>query len=314
MAAPRAGIPPTSASAAATQSSSAKKCTNCFVRRRQTGTRSARGSTLGPTWARASAACALLSPWIGAIAVTQPTLLPGLPRGKGRTTHRPSTTGNGVTPRGTGPPETCTTGRGIRSTVARISSQPEGMEMAGESREPGWYPDHNDPAFNRFWNGHAWTARRHPVNSTTAPRPVTQQASHSQPPARGELPRTGAGAGEEATAGLGVDRGLADAGQIRQWGGRRLRQPGPRIHLDSHPPPHSREQPRSITLTTCTSCCARGSTPESSPGHGCGTWATVGPGSTTPSTPNDTWARSERPWCTPRSGFPLLESLLKGLR
>ena len=56
--------------------------------------------------------------------------------------------------------------------------------MAGESREPGWYPDHNDPAFNRYWNGRAWTARRHPVNAPTPPRPITQRAANpSRPPA-----------------------------------------------------------------------------------------------------------------------------------
>ncbi len=78
MAAPRAGIPPTSARAAATQSSSAKKCTNCLVRRRQTGTCSVRGSTFGPTRVRRSAAWALVSPGVraGAVALTQSTLLP----------------------------------------------------------------------------------------------------------------------------------------------------------------------------------------------------------------------------------------------
>jgi hypothetical protein len=56
--------------------------------------------------------------------------------------------------------------------------------MAGEPRAPGWYPDHNDPAFNRYWNGRAWTARRHPVNATTPPRPVTQPTVvASRPPA-----------------------------------------------------------------------------------------------------------------------------------
>ena len=57
--------------------------------------------------------------------------------------------------------------------------------MAGESREPGWYPDHNDPEFNRYWNGRAWTARRHPVNSTKPPRPVTQPTgtAHRRPAA-----------------------------------------------------------------------------------------------------------------------------------
>ncbi len=53
----------------------------------------------------------------------------------------------------------------------------------GEAREPGWYPDHQDPAFNRYWNGRAWTARRHPVNASTPPRPVTYQpATASEPP------------------------------------------------------------------------------------------------------------------------------------
>ena len=37
--------------------------------------------------------------------------------------------------------------------------------MSGESRQPGWYPDQNDPQYNRYWNGRAWTARRHPVGS-----------------------------------------------------------------------------------------------------------------------------------------------------
>jgi len=51
---------------------------------------------------------------------------------------------------------------------------------------PGWYPDRNDPSFNRYWNGRAWTARRHPASqappepkeprdlATTAPRTRTE--------------------------------------------------------------------------------------------------------------------------------------------
>lgn len=42
--------------------------------------------------------------------------------------------------------------------------------MAGESREPGWYPDQNDPQFSRYWNGRSWTARREPVGAFAEPR------------------------------------------------------------------------------------------------------------------------------------------------
>jgi Protein of unknown function (DUF2510) len=41
--------------------------------------------------------------------------------------------------------------------------------MPDDAREAGWYPDRNDPAFNRYWNGRAWTARRHPVGATPPP-------------------------------------------------------------------------------------------------------------------------------------------------
>lgn len=37
--------------------------------------------------------------------------------------------------------------------------------MAGGPRDPGWYPDQNDPELNRYWNGRAWTARRQPVDA-----------------------------------------------------------------------------------------------------------------------------------------------------
>ena len=36
--------------------------------------------------------------------------------------------------------------------------------MPEAPREPGWYPDRNDPTFNRYWNGRAWTAMRHPAD------------------------------------------------------------------------------------------------------------------------------------------------------
>ena len=45
--------------------------------------------------------------------------------------------------------------------------------MSGEAREPGWYPDRNDPESNRYWNGRAWTARRLPVG-VTPPPPVQE--------------------------------------------------------------------------------------------------------------------------------------------
>lgn len=48
--------------------------------------------------------------------------------------------------------------------------------MSGTSREPGWYLDRNDPEFKRYWNGRAWTARRHPVNAPSPPPPLTQRA------------------------------------------------------------------------------------------------------------------------------------------
>jgi hypothetical protein len=66
--------------------------------------------------------------------------------------------------------------------------------VSGESREPGWYPDRNDPEFNRYWNGRAWTARRHPVGSAppaiadpTAPGP--QRATDRSEPAEPGRPK-----------------------------------------------------------------------------------------------------------------------------
>ena len=52
--------------------------------------------------------------------------------------------------------------------------------MTGTSQDPGWYPDRNNPEFNRYWNGRAWTARRHPADSP--PPPVTQRTGTTQRP------------------------------------------------------------------------------------------------------------------------------------
>jgi hypothetical protein len=62
--------------------------------------------------------------------------------------------------------------------------------VAGGSREPGWYPDQHDPEYNRYWNGRAWTARRHPVGSpppasvdptSAARQPVSEARASVQP-------------------------------------------------------------------------------------------------------------------------------------
>jgi hypothetical protein len=52
--------------------------------------------------------------------------------------------------------------------------------MSSAAREPGWYPDQNDPEYNRYWNGRAWTARRHPVGAPHPPS-VPPSPSGSQP-------------------------------------------------------------------------------------------------------------------------------------
>ena len=57
--------------------------------------------------------------------------------------------------------------------------------MSGEPREPGWYPDRNDPEYNRYWNGRAWTARRHPVGS---PPPVIVDRTSPGPHAATDRP------------------------------------------------------------------------------------------------------------------------------
>ena len=57
--------------------------------------------------------------------------------------------------------------------------------VSGELKEPGWYPDRNDPAYNRYWNGRAWTARRHPVGS---PPPVIVDRASPGPQAATERP------------------------------------------------------------------------------------------------------------------------------
>ena len=44
--------------------------------------------------------------------------------------------------------------------------------MSGSPREAGWYPDQNDPQYNRYWNGRAWTARRQLVDQ----QPKVEQA------------------------------------------------------------------------------------------------------------------------------------------
>jgi hypothetical protein len=69
--------------------------------------------------------------------------------------------------------------------------------VSGEAREPGWYPDRNDPESNRYWNGRAWTARRLPVG-VTPPPPVQETvpaeamahaASAKRSPAETSTPR-----------------------------------------------------------------------------------------------------------------------------
>jgi hypothetical protein len=57
--------------------------------------------------------------------------------------------------------------------------------VSGESREPGWYPDQNDPEYNRYWNGRAWTARRHPVGS---PPPAIADPTSPGPQAATDRP------------------------------------------------------------------------------------------------------------------------------
>ena len=62
--------------------------------------------------------------------------------------------------------------------------------MPDAVREAGWYPDRNDPDFNRYWNGRAWTARRHPVGE--APPPVQHHgaaAAAASEDAHGAAPR-----------------------------------------------------------------------------------------------------------------------------
>lgn len=36
------------------------------------------------------------------------------------------------------------------------------MESSGGAPGPGWYPDPNDPATNRYWDGAKWTDSRAP--------------------------------------------------------------------------------------------------------------------------------------------------------
>jgi Protein of unknown function (DUF2510) len=52
----------------------------------------------------------------------------------------------------------------------------ERSTVSVESREPGWYPDQNDSEYNRYWNGRAWTARRHPVGSPPPASPELRSA------------------------------------------------------------------------------------------------------------------------------------------
>ena len=69
---------------------------------------------------------------------------------------------------------------------ARQSPTPTGDddESTGVIRiaEPGWYPDRNDPEYNRYWNGRAWTARRHPAGAP--PPPSTPPRSADPQPTR----------------------------------------------------------------------------------------------------------------------------------
>jgi hypothetical protein len=66
--------------------------------------------------------------------------------------------------------------------------------VADAPREPGWYPDRNDPSFNRYWNGRAWTSRRHPAGQAPpeAKEPATTArrtaAGAPGPPARKRAP------------------------------------------------------------------------------------------------------------------------------
>ena len=53
--------------------------------------------------------------------------------------------------------------------------------MPSAVREPGWYPDRNDPGYNRYWNGRAWTARRSPVGATPPPLPGPEVAAPQVP-------------------------------------------------------------------------------------------------------------------------------------
>jgi hypothetical protein len=61
--------------------------------------------------------------------------------------------------------------------------------VSGESREPGWYPDQNDPEFNRYWNGRAWTARRHPVGAALPSVAEEDDRVAAKPPAESAAPR-----------------------------------------------------------------------------------------------------------------------------
>jgi hypothetical protein len=67
------------------------------------------------------------------------------------------------------------------STVVRSTVLGEGQHVSGEPREPGWYPDQNDPESNRYWNGRAWTARRQPVGAPTSP-PAEKDTSTARRP------------------------------------------------------------------------------------------------------------------------------------
>ena len=49
--------------------------------------------------------------------------------------------------------------------------------------EAGWYPDHDDPAQQRYWDGTAWTEHRAPAAAGAAPSSSVEPAAPTAPPA-----------------------------------------------------------------------------------------------------------------------------------